>query len=151
MDYQTPSFLLVDNDKVSVMAVTRMIEQLALLNPVHTSDNGIDALTVLRKVDPKTEHPRPYIVILDVKMPRMGGLEFLEAVRKDPLIRDTPVFMMTDSSAPEDIGRAYRANAAGFIKKNGSAEDFRTAISFLGPYPDANILPSQQIGHDGGR
>ncbi len=72
--------------------------------------------------------PSPCLVLLDLNMPRMGGIEFLDELRRDPLLRRTLVFVMTTSSAEEDRVRAYDRNVAGYIMKHRPGETFLEAI-----------------------
>jgi len=65
--------------------------------------------------------PRPCLIMLDLNMPRMGGIEFLEELRSDPLLRRILVFVMTTSAAPEDRMKAYDMNVAGYMLKHRPA------------------------------
>jgi CheY-like chemotaxis protein len=91
-------FLLVDDDDVDVMTVRRGFQELKLPNPLHRVTDGEHALAFLR--DPA--NPRPGVILLDLKMPRMGGIEFLKEREKDSTIKRIPVVVLTTSDAPTD-------------------------------------------------
>jgi CheY-like chemotaxis protein len=75
--------------------------------------------------------PSPYLVLLDLNMPRMGGIEFLEELRSDPELSHALVFVMTTSEAEEDRMRAYDRNVAGYILKHRLGQGFIEAVSML--------------------
>ena len=77
---KTVSLLIVDDDDIDAMALKRALHKLKLLNPLYRARDGIEAMELLRS----GQLPKPYIILLDINMPRMNGLEFLEALRADP-------------------------------------------------------------------
>jgi CheY-like chemotaxis protein len=78
------NILLVEDDEVDVMAVKRALRELRIANPFFRAADGIDGLEMLRGLNGKKKLPRPYVVLLDLNMPRMDGLEFLDELRRDP-------------------------------------------------------------------
>jgi CheY-like chemotaxis protein len=134
MTGNTVTILLVDDDKIDVMAVKRSFRDLKIANPVIEAHDGIEALERLRGQNGYEKVPSRCLVLLDLNMPRMGGIEFLEELRRDPLLHRTLVFVMTTSAAEEDRMRAYDKNIAGYILKHHLGQDFLEAISMLGLY-----------------
>ena len=128
------NILLVEDDEVDVMAVKRTFKKLKIANPFHRAADGIDALEMLRGENGKKKLPQPLIVLLDLNMPRMGGLEFLDELRKDPDLRRTVVFVMTTSAAEEDRVRAYNKCIAGYVLKHSPAHTFLDAVTMLEHY-----------------
>jgi CheY-like chemotaxis protein len=128
------NILLVEDDEVDVMAVKRAFKELKIANPFHRAADGIDALEMLRGENGKAKLMRPLIVLLDLNMPRMGGLEFLDELRKDPDLRRTIVFVMTTSAAEEDRVRAYNKCIAGYVLKHSPAHTFLDAVTMLEHY-----------------
>lgn len=128
------NILLVEDDEVDVMAVRRAFNELKIANPFHRAADGIDALEMLRGENGKKKLLRPLIVLLDLNMPRMGGLEFLDELRKDPDLRRTIVFVMTTSAAEEDRVRAYNKCIAGYVLKHSPAHTFLDAVTMLEHY-----------------
>lgn len=129
----TPTLLLVDDDRVDTLAVRRSLRRLDISCPVVTARDGIEALDHLRGENGHVRIVSP-LVLLDLNMPRMGGLELLEELRRDPVLRPTVVFVMTTSSAPEDRTRAYANNVAGYMLKYQAGQNFEEAIGMLGNY-----------------
>ncbi|HET6305991.1 MAG TPA: response regulator [Rhodopila sp.] len=130
----TVHILIVDDDKVDVMAIRRSFRELKIGNPVVEARNGIEALERLRGQNGYDKVPSPCLVLLDLNMPRMGGIEFLNELRRDPELRGTLVFVMTTSAAEEDRARAYDRNVAGYVLKHRPGQSFLEAISMLEHY-----------------
>jgi CheY-like chemotaxis protein len=134
MKCQTLSILLVDDDKVDVMAVRRSFRELKIANPIIEAQNGIEALARLRGENGYEKVRLPCLILLDLNMPRMSGLEFLDKLREDEALRSTLVFVMTTSDAQEDRARAYDLNIAGYVLKHRPGQSFLEAISMLQHY-----------------
>jgi CheY-like chemotaxis protein len=133
MTDKTINILLVEDDEVDVMNVKRAFQKNNLTNPIYHAGNGIEALQFLRdEADVKIPFPR--IVLLDLNMPRMGGIEFLQEIRKDPRLRNLSVFVMTTSNEDKDKVDAYNLNVAGYILKPLSMESFVSAVAILKNY-----------------
>ena len=88
--------------------------------------DGQEALEVLNK----TDHS-PNLIILDINMPRMNGIEFLDELRKDDDLKDAKVFILTVSNQDDDIYRAYKKNVAGYIVKSDPVESLKNALQLL--------------------
>lgn len=125
------NILLVEDDDVDVMAVKRAFNELKIANPLYVAHDGIEALEMLRGTNGHTPLSRPYIIILDLNMPRMGGLEFLEVVRADPDLHRSVVFAMTTSADEEDRVRAYDKNVSGYVLKHRPGHSFLDAVSMI--------------------
>jgi DNA-binding NarL/FixJ family response regulator len=108
--------VLVDDDEVDVLALRRAFRAQGIANPMHVADDGLAALDLLRGDGRLVD--KPYIVLLDLNMPRMNGIEFLKEVRKDPDLRDSIVFVFSTSDDQADIGDAYDLNVAGYVVKS---------------------------------
>ena len=130
----TVTILLVDDDKVDTMAVRRSFRDLKIANPIIEARDGIEALERLRGENGQQQVAPPCLVLLDLNMPRMGGILFLEELRADPLLSRTLVFVMTTSSAEEDRMRAYGHNIAGYVLKHRPGQSFLDAIAMLEHY-----------------
>lgn len=141
MEYQAATFLIVDDDQVSVFALQRMMKRLKLVNPVVTAADGIEALKILRGSDSNRPLEGPYIVILDLNMPRMNGHEFMAELRGDPRLRKSVVFVSSSSNATADIDAAYSQNVAGYLVKDGTAEGFRSSLKMIDDYAELVVLP----------
>jgi len=137
MNPKRVTFLIVDDDEVSVMAIRRALDRLDMKNPTLHACDGLEALELLR-----TGIPKPFIVLLDINMPRMTGLEFLIAIRDDPAFKDTVVFVLTTSDAPEDIFTAYASQIAGYIVKEDAYRSIGSAMEMLESYVESVKLPT---------
>jgi CheY-like chemotaxis protein len=133
MTAEAATILLVDDDKVDIMAIKRSFRELRISNPIVTAANGIEALARLRG-DGVPRIAQPCLVVLDLNMPRMGGIEFLTELREDPELRRTIVFVMTTSNAEEDRWRAYDKNVAGYVLKHRPGRSFLDAVGMLEHY-----------------
>ena len=123
--------LLVEDDEVDAMAVKRGFLELKIANPLYRVRDGIEALDALRGKNGQTAIPSPYIILLDLNMPRMGGLEFLQELRKDPELHRSIVFVMTTSADENDRVQAYEKHVAGYILKQSPGRTFLDALSML--------------------
>ena len=131
--------ILVEDDSVDVMNVQRGFKKLKIVNPIVVARDGQEALEMLREAG---KIPRPCLVLLDLNMPRMGGLEFLEHIRNDPRLASLVVFVLTTSKADEDKTAAYRKNVAGYILKTADvASGFLSVVSMLDHYWRVVELP----------
>lgn len=123
--------LLVEDDEVDVMNVRRAFEKNRIANPLWVAGNGLDALAVLRG----DEMPRQRrLVLLDLNMPRMNGIEFLRELRADPELHGTPVVVLTTSDDERDRVEAYNLNVAGYILKPVTFMNFVEAMATLNKY-----------------
>ena len=135
-------FLVIDDDEICIMAVKRAMKKLGIANPVSTADNGIQALEILRNsIDQSAPLPR-YVLLLDLSMPKMGGLEFLDELRADRVLNKLVVFVLTTSDSPRDIAAAYEKNIAGYIVKEDLHETLILMLSMLNSYSKVVVLPS---------
>jgi CheY-like chemotaxis protein len=127
------NILLVEDDEVDVMNVKRAFKKNNVTNPLFICNNGLEALEFLRgNKEPISELPK--IVLLDLNMPKMGGIEFLREIRKDEKLKNISVFVMTTSNEDKDKVDAYNLNVAGYILKPLSMERFVEAVSTLNNY-----------------
>jgi len=139
--HRTITILLIDDDTVDVIAIRRSFWQLKIANPLVVARNGLEALDILRGDNSHAKLEAPYLILLDLNMPRMGGIEFLDELRRDPVLRRTLVFVMTASTADEDRERAYENNIAGYITKPEPGEGFAAVIGALESYWRAIEFP----------
>jgi CheY-like chemotaxis protein len=128
------SILLVEDDEVDIMNVQRAFKKNNVTNPLYIARNGLQALGMFRGENGTKITPMPRIILLDINMPKMGGIEFLREIRKDPELRSVSVFVMTTSNEESDKVAAYNLNVAGYILKPLSFENFVSAVSILNHY-----------------
>ena len=130
MDNRELHILLVDDDDVDVMNVQRAFEKSRFTNPVHVAANGLEALERLR--DGSVGSRR--LVLLDLNMPKMNGIEFLRELRSDPRLQPTCVVVLTTSDEERDKVEAYKLNVAGYLVKPVTFANFVEAMVALNVY-----------------
>ncbi len=140
--FEEVRFLIVDDDEVSVMSIQRAIKKQKLVNPQRVAKDGQEALEILREETSTDNVLPPYIIILDLNMPRMNGIEFLEVVRSDATLHRAVIFVLTTSEAPGDIASAYDKNIAGYIVKESASETFADALAMIESYSKLVVLPT---------
>lgn len=126
--------LLVDDDEIDVMNVRRAFKRNNIANPLHVARNGIEALEMLRATGPNAIPRERRLVLLDLNMPRMNGLEFLRDLRQDPDLRHITVVVLTTSDDERDRIEAYELNVAGYILKPVTFIAFVEAMATLNTY-----------------
>ena len=134
------TLLLVEDDAVDAEAIRRAFRQQQIPNPFVVVRDGVEALAALRGQGPVAV-PHPRVVLLDLNMPRMNGIEFLEALRADPLLAQTVVFVLTTSDREEDKVAAYDRHVAGYILKSRAGADFLEVTRLLKTYWHLVELP----------
>ncbi len=130
--------LLVDDDDIDVVNVQRAFQQAHITSALRVASNGIEALAMLRAESlPRARR----LVLLDLNMPRMNGLEFLRAVRADPTLASLPVVVLTTSNGERDKVDAYHLNVAGYLLKPVTHADFVEMMATLHRYWELVELP----------
>jgi len=140
---KTVHVLLVEDNEVDREAVRRAFTRHRIANPIHDARDGVEALELLRGMGDKPKLPRPYLILLDINMPRMSGIELLRELRADPELRDSIVFMLTTSKSDEDKMAAYGANVAGYILKSDVGAGFVGLVALLDHYWRIVEFPTQ--------
>ena len=125
------NIVLVDDDTVDVMNVRRAFAKANIDDPLFVAGDGFEALALLRS---GTVPAARRIVLLDLNMPRMSGIEFLRALRADTALATTPVVVLTTSDDPRELGEAYRLHVAGYLLKPVAFESFLQLMGALTRY-----------------
>jgi CheY-like chemotaxis protein len=142
MDEKQTSLLLIDDDEVDVMTVKRAFKKNNITSPLYVATNGVEALAMLRGSEmPKLLLGQRRLILLDLNMPRMGGIEFLRELRADPELRALPVIVLTTSNEDKDKVEAYDLNVAGYIIKPVTFTKFVEAIGTLNKYWMLSEMP----------
>jgi CheY-like chemotaxis protein len=138
MNEKILNILLVEDDEVDVMNVKRAFTKGNITNPLFVAGNGIEALERLRG----DEIPRSRrLVLLDLNMPKMNGIEFLRELRADPELTLTPVVVLTTSDAERDKVEAYNLHVAGYLLKPVTFASFCETMASLNKYWTLVELP----------
>jgi CheY-like chemotaxis protein len=133
--------LLVEDDLVDVMTIRRAFKDIHITNPVHVSGNGLEALAYLR--DPKNR--RPGIILLDINMPRMNGIEFLQVAKKDDQLKSIPVVVLTTSKDEQDKVESFNLGVAGYMIKPVDYLQFVEVVKTIHLYWTLSELPDENF------
>jgi CheY-like chemotaxis protein len=133
------SFLLVEDDEVDIMNVKRAFEKNKISNPLHIVRDGLEALEILKR-KPRIEN-YPNVILLDLRMPKMDGIEFLKNVRADSELKKLIIIVLTTSDDDKDIVSAYDFNVAGYIVKPITFDKFLQAMATINLYWTLSKLP----------
>jgi CheY-like chemotaxis protein len=131
---RTVNVLLVDDDDGDAKSVQRAFKSARIANPITRAIDGIDALDILRGTNGKTKLASPHLLLVDLNMPRMNGIELVESLRRDDELHNCIVFMLTTSNRDEDKLAAYDSNVAGYIVKERAGQDFQRLIDMMQGY-----------------
>jgi CheY-like chemotaxis protein len=134
-----PSFsiLLIEDDLVDVMSVKRALRELNVSNALVVAGNGEEALARLRLPDP----PLPGIILLDLNMPRMNGIDFMKILKADERLRRIPVVVLTTSKEEQDRLQSFNLGAAGYMIKPVDYPGFVEVVKTIQRYWDMSEMP----------
>jgi CheY-like chemotaxis protein len=136
--------LLVEDDQVDVMTVQRAFKRNNIINPLNVVGNGREALDYLRHQGAFTDQsafPTPGIILMDINMPLMNGIECLKEIKADEHFRKLPVIMLTTSKEECDRVESFKLSVAGYIIKPVEFEKFVEAVKVLNLYWTLSELP----------
>ena len=129
------NILLVEDDEVDVMNVQRAFKKNNITNPLFFASNGLEALSILRGSNAKKTIPQARrIILLDLNMPKMNGIEFLRVLRADEQLQSIPVIVLTTSNEDKDKVEAYKLNVAGYILKPVTFSSFVETVATMNKY-----------------
>ncbi len=131
------NILLVEDDEVDVMNLRRAFKKGNITNPLYVAGNGLEALDMLRGELPSLRR----LVLLDLNMPRMNGIDFLRALRADPELSPTPVVVLTTSDDERDKVEAYNLHVAGYLLKPVTFANFCETMVSLNKYRSLVQMP----------
>ena len=120
--------LLVEDSPTDVELTERALRRAKVANDLQAVTDGESALMYLRRESPYGDALRPALVLLDLRLPRMSGLEVLAAIKADEELRSIPVIVLTTSTADEDVTAAYRSYVNAYVRK---PIDFRELIEVM--------------------
>lgn len=136
--------LLIEDDEVDAEAITRAFEKQQVNHPFTIVSDGIEAFKALRGENESHRVSWPYLILLDLNMPRMNGFEFLRILREDPVLKRSIVFVLTTSNRDEDKVEAYNKQVAGYMVKSREEQNFFNIISLLKLYWHVVEFPPEE-------
>ena len=134
---ESPLILLVDDDANDEELARIALEYAAIPHRLQVVRDGVEALDWLLRRGPFTDRdpePAPHLILLDLKLPRLGGLEVLERIRRDARTRLVPVVVFTSSSETSDLEEAYRRGANAYVRKPVDFQDYKNLIVDVGTF-----------------
>ncbi|MBL4942217.1 MAG: response regulator [Colwellia sp.] len=137
MNHEALTILMVEDDDVDAQGMQRSFQKRRIVNTIVRAHDGLEALTLLKSGG----IPHPYIILLDLQMPRMNGIEFLAEIRKDDVLQSSVVFVLTTSQAEEDITAAFKKQIAGYFVKDDVGSNFCEMLDMLEGYWRIAYLP----------
>ena len=135
------NILLVDDDEIDIMGVKRELERSPFFSSLTVANNGLEALEILHNGSIK----EPFLIMLDLNMPKMGGLEFLKKLRADSKLRQSVIFVFTTSNDNTDKAIAYTFNIAGYVIKDRKSDGFFDIVDLLSKYCRVVQLPEGRL------
>ena len=124
------TILLIEDDRVDIMTVQRALKKNAISNPLFVARTGLEALDMLRG---KQGHEKiaPGLILLDLNLPKMSGIEFLQELRADPELKDLHIIVLTSSNEPKDRAAAFEYDVDDYIVKPHSFDEFTRAMATI--------------------
>ncbi len=123
--------LLVEDSPADVLIAREALTEAKLINNIHVTEDGVEALDFLYKRGKFASVPRPDLILLDLNLPRKNGREVLEEIKADASLKSIPVVVLTTSSAEEDILRSYNLHANCYVVKPVEFESFVRAVQSI--------------------
>jgi CheY-like chemotaxis protein len=137
MKFSSKPILVVEDDEVDVMTIRRAFDEIQVLNPVVNMEHGEAALAYLG--DPASE--RPCIILLDINMPVMNGIEFLHAIKSDEQLRRVPIIVLTTSEEEHDKARSFSLGISGYMVKPVEYRKFVEMMRSIDRYWTISEMP----------
>lgn len=131
---QPIKILLVEDDDGDARAVERTFKKARIANPITRAIDGVEALDLLKGTHGRTKMHRPYLLLVDLNLPRTNGLELIKTIRADDELHDAVIFVLTTSNRAEDKDSAHAMNVTGYILKENAGEDFLRLFSLVDSY-----------------
>jgi CheY-like chemotaxis protein len=129
------NILLIDDDIIEVMKLKRVISSLQLSHKIIEAENGEEALKLLEQKD-----KRPDIILLDLNMPKLSGIDFLSILKKSEDLKCIPTIVLSTSNTPNDIVKCYKTGISGYVIKPLKYEDYVSNIEKLLAYWSINEI-----------
>lgn len=139
------NILLVEDNDLDIEILKRSLKKIGSASSLVCARDGIEAIQLLEDdlIEPKL--PRPFVILLDINMPRMDGHEFLQAIRASEGLSNAQVFVFTTSDSKKDIDRAYKNHASGYIVKPNSSSELQNVLQALQAFWSKCELPSEMV------
>ncbi|MEM7083375.1 MAG: response regulator [Pseudomonadota bacterium] len=138
------SLLLIEDDEIDAMDFMRSIKAHRIANRIVRAHDGLEAWEIITGQSDK-EISRPFLIVLDINMPRMNGIEFLRKLRADSKLKNAVVFVLTTSNDEKDRFEAYDLNVAGYMLKSDVGNSFEKAVGLVETYWKVVEFPVSRV------
>lgn len=128
------NILLVEDDDGDAKAISRAFKKAKIANEIVRAIDGIEALDILKGTNGREKIHRPYLLLIDLNMPRMNGIQLIQAIREDETLYQSTCFVLTTSMREEDIINSYKLNVSGYIVKSTAGKDFIQLVNLIDTY-----------------
>lgn len=139
---RNPNILLVEDNDLDFEMVNRMLTRIGAPNKLVRAKDGLDAMDILHGQVSGQEVDPPFIVLLDLNMPRMNGIEFLSKLRSDNRFKNISVFVFTTSESPDDINAAFDNATNGYIVKPDTTSELKDVLTKFLDYIGVTKIPA---------
>ena len=143
---QTDTFLIVEDEESDVEFLKRALAKTGVPNPVRAVSTGEEAVAYLRGVGAFSDRkafPFPRLIITDLKMPQMGGLQLLRWIHEHPEFRVVPTLVFTSSTAQSDVDEAFKWGASAYLVKPVEYKELERIARIIGDYWQLSLLPTR--------
>jgi len=130
----TPEILMVDDNPADIDLTSEVLAQSERHFHVNAVNDGVEAISFLRRQGKYAKAPVPDLVVLDLNLPRKNGCEVLSNIKADPFLAKIPVVIFTTSQASSDITRSYKLGANCYLKKPGNLPEFVAVVQSLAQF-----------------
>ena len=142
----SPHILLVEDDKIARLSFEKALHAKGMGIHLESIEDGEACLTLIRNWISQTHPSRNRVILLDLQLPRVGGLEILRTLRSDPAYQHKgPVFVLSSSNSQEDINQAFLFDAAGYFTKPLDREGYTRIVEFILKYMELNHFPTGDL------
>jgi CheY-like chemotaxis protein len=139
------TLLLVEDDEVDAETIVRCLSRGEIANSLHRARDGIEALEMLRGTNDIEKIPGPVLLLVDIRMPRLDGIGLIQAIRADPALHRTVIFVLTTSDSDRDRMAAYDEHVAGYILKSNTHDEIVSLTKMLEYYLSIVVAPPVAI------
>lgn len=136
--------LLVEDDRVDALTIKRALKDIKVTNPLAVTGNGEEALDFLQN----EQNSLPGIILLDLNMPKMNGIEFLKIAKQDEVLKCIPVVVLTTSMEEQDKIDSFNLGVAGYMLKPVDYKQFVEVMRTIDLYWTLNEFPERRVGNE---
>jgi CheY-like chemotaxis protein len=131
MEKKSTEILVVEDNEVDSWLIRNALEACGIANTIHLVTEGNEALNFIMRIGPFKTVPVPDMILLDLNMPGLDGLDFLRLIKQFPELKNIPVIILSSSSHPNDIEETYRFRAAAYLNKPLNVNEIRPIVENL--------------------